>query len=125
MQDQTVDSVLGALSRLKGPDLVPYTAQTLSSTTPFAAQNLARERKELAMYLSDWHLIAFMGTIGVLDDDDLQSLLKVAVAPSFDDPEILDELTGSRPGWQTLMAIVRESGTLRFPDCNSMQTETR
>ena len=62
-------------------------------------------RAELVRFLSDWHMLAFLGHAGILDDGDMAALARVAT--THDEGAALDELV-ARPGWQTLVALARE-----------------
>ncbi|EPQ29157.1 uncharacterized protein PFL1_03444 [Pseudozyma flocculosa PF-1] len=62
-------------------------------------------REKLVGTLSDWHLLAFLDTSGLLDQDDMAALCRVAI--THDSGAALDALL-LRPGWQTLAAIARE-----------------
>lgn len=56
---------------------------------------------ELIRMLSDWHLLAFLGTTGLLGDDDMDALVHVATTH---ERGALDALV-SRPAWQNIAAI--------------------
>jgi nuclear protein localization family protein 4 len=64
-----------------------------------------RRREKLVGVLSDWHMLCFLDTCGILDADDMKALCRVAT--THDAGEALDALL-SRTGWQTLSAIARE-----------------
>lgn len=83
-------------------------------------------KRELAIRgLSDWHLVSFVGTLGLLSEvsflhdsfflclktlakDDLRALLGTATASRNDAPAAFDNLM-SRAGWQNILLIARES----------------
>lgn len=65
----------------------------------------AEARAALVRFLSDWHLVAFMGQAGILDADEMARLCKVAT--THDSDAALDALLGSN-GWQTLVTIASE-----------------
>ncbi|PWN40260.1 putative NPL4-nuclear protein localization factor and ER translocation component [Ceraceosorus guamensis] len=64
-----------------------------------------RRREKLVGVLSDWHLVAFLETCGILGTDDMSALCKVATV--HDATSALDGLL-QQTGWQTLAAIARE-----------------
>lgn len=49
LEDQSIETVLKELNRLHAPDIMPGSGPS-------------RQRSELANFLSDWHLVAFLGT---------------------------------------------------------------
>lgn len=65
-----------------------------------------REQDSLVKWLSDWHLLAFLGETGTLSADEMQLACRVATV--HDDTAALGALTSS-PGWQTLVTIAEES----------------
>lgn len=81
LHDQDLGAFLRAVARTQAPD-------------------------ELIRMLSDWHLLAFLGTTGLLDDDDMGALARVATTH---EPGALEALT-SRPAWQTITAIAAAEG---------------
>lgn len=118
IEEQDVSSIIADLGRLKAGEVT-------------LGQGGART-KELLKYLSDWHLLAYLGTVGLLGpvsdlhnicsaakaslnhsfsfpkQDDLKILAKTVTSPNIDDPKVFDPLLLT-DGWQTLMAIVQES----------------
>ncbi|KAH9459919.1 hypothetical protein MJO29_003881 [Puccinia striiformis f. sp. tritici] len=70
---------------------------------------------ELQVYLSDWHLLTFIDSIGIFDRSDIVHLINFAVCR---DPERLHSTAQSlfqTNSWQTLLAIVAESGSSSGP----------
>lgn len=63
------------------------------------------QRTDLMQWLSDWHLLAFLGQSGFLSDEEMQWACDVAT--HHDTGARLDQLLASS-GWQTLCAIARE-----------------
>ena len=59
LEDQSIEKVLHALHRLGAPDILPSTHSTGGDS---------HKRIELAKWLSDWHLIAFLGTTGLIPE---------------------------------------------------------
>jgi nuclear protein localization family protein 4 len=100
LENQRVEDVLAALSRLGAPDIRP-SGQSNGDDT--------HKRIELAKWLSDWHLIAFLQTTGLFSEDDAKTLMRVASAPDLlENVAVLDTLLAT-DGWQTLMTFTRES----------------
>ena len=62
---------------------------------------------EVAKWLSDWHLLSFLGSCGLVSEADMQVFVKVGSAPSPDDPTVLDPLLLT-DSWQTLTTFARE-----------------
>lgn len=69
-----------------------------------ADQMPAELAEVVGKWLSDWHLLAFLGMVGVFDKSDMQLLAKAA---SFRKPEDLQVLLRS-PVWETLLTLVSE-----------------
>ncbi|KAG8881831.1 nuclear protein localization protein 4, partial [Tulasnella sp. 403] len=95
---QAISQVISALSELKAPEIQP--GQT------------GDKAKEVVKYLSDWHLLAFIGTMGVLGNNDVKVVAKTVASPNLADPHVLDPILNTE-GWGTLMAIVQESAPAR------------
>ncbi|KZT44498.1 polyubiquitin-tagged protein recognition complex, Npl4 component [Sistotremastrum suecicum HHB10207 ss-3] len=74
----------------------------------------ASSQTGLANWLSDWHLIAYLGTVGLLSEDDMKLLIKTASSPSLESPSALNEIVKT-DGWRNLVAIARESSAPRRP----------
>jgi nuclear protein localization family protein 4 len=53
-----------SLNELGAPDVLPTSRQRSSSS----GGSEAHRRLELAKWLSDWHLVAFLGTCGLLSE---------------------------------------------------------
>ena len=64
-------------------------------------------RDKLLLWLSDWHLLSFLGSCGLVSEADMQVFVKVGSAPSPDDPTVLDPLLLT-DSWQTLTTFARE-----------------
>ncbi|KAI0274867.1 polyubiquitin-tagged protein recognition complex Npl4 component [Gloeopeniophorella convolvens] len=97
LEDQSIERVLRALSERGAPDVQD------SRHDGDAPRRLA-----LARWLSDWHLVAFLGTSGLFSEADIQVLVRVASAPDLEDPTVLDALLATE-SWQTLTTFARES----------------
>ncbi|KAF9243896.1 NPL4 family-domain-containing protein [Melanogaster broomeanus] len=101
LEDQRVESVLSALNRLGAPSLQDTRDQS--------------KRTELAKWLSDWHLIAFLETTQLLSPDDIKVFMRTATSPRLlEDPSLLDGLMKT-DGWQTLMTFAHETAPVRPP----------
>jgi len=100
LEDQSIEKVLQALHRLGAPDILPSTHSTSADT---------HKRIELAKWLSDWHLIAFLGTTGLIPEADVNLMMRTASLPNLlENTTLLDPLLTTE-GWQTLMTFTRES----------------
>lgn len=97
LHDQDLSVVCRELIKLRPSELLPGTGGQ------GGAQDEARAA--LVRLLSDWHLLAFLGQTGILGDEEMQRLCRVAV--THDANGALDALLGT-PGWQTLVAISQE-----------------
>ncbi|TFY76634.1 hypothetical protein EWM64_g7379 [Hericium alpestre] len=96
LEDQNIQAVLRTLSDLHAPE-IQHSSQDHDT----------HRRFQVMKWLSDWHLIIFLGTSGLFSADDMKVLARVASAPSLDDPTVLDPLIAT-DGWQTLMTFARE-----------------
>ncbi|KAI0257339.1 polyubiquitin-tagged protein recognition complex Npl4 component [Lactifluus subvellereus] len=103
VEDQTIEQVMRSLNELGAPDVQVS-----------KRGGDAHRRLELAKWLSDWHLVAFLGTCGLLSEDDTKVLVRVASAPNLDDPAVLDPLLVTE-SWQTVTTFSRESAPPRRP----------
>ncbi|KAF7975749.1 hypothetical protein HWV62_8533 [Athelia sp. TMB] len=100
LEDQSIEKVLHALHRLGAPDILPSTHSTGGDS---------HKRIELAKWLSDWHLIAFLGTTGLITEADVNVMIRTASQPNLlENVKLLDPLIATE-GWQTLMTFTRES----------------
>lgn len=98
IEEQDVSSIIADLGRLKAGEVTLGQGGTRT--------------KELLKYLSDWHLLAYLGAVGLLGQDDLKVLAKIVTSPNIDDPKVFDPLLLT-DGWQTLMTIVQETQPTR------------
>ncbi|KAF8905447.1 NPL4 family-domain-containing protein [Gymnopilus junonius] len=95
LEDQNVDNVMATLRRLEAPSLHPGSE---------SYKNL-----ELAKWLSDWHLVAFLETTQLLSPDDVKVMMRTVTSPNLlEDAGNIDPVL-STEGWQTLMTFTRES----------------
>ncbi|KAJ8517029.1 hypothetical protein ONZ45_g5716 [Pleurotus djamor] len=101
IEEQQIEQVMRTLRDLGAPDLQP------------GSKDNSYKRVELAKWLSDWHLVAFLGTTQLFSPDDMKTLIRVASSPTLlEDVSVLDPLLASE-GWQTFMTITRESAPSR------------
>lgn len=127
LHDQSLERALSAISSaLEGKELLPAGFSAMDSNAKgkgrsYSGSEDAYLREKLVATLSDWHLICFLDTTGILDAQDMQTLCKVAV--SHDATNDLDALL-HRTGWQTLAAIAREHAPRKedSPDLNGYST---
>ncbi|KAG6889380.1 hypothetical protein C0995_001445 [Termitomyces sp. Mi166 len=100
LEDQSVENVMSTLSSLDAPNI---------PESRFAKPGEFHKRKELATYLSDWHLVAFLGSSQLLSPEDMKVLMQTVSRPDLlEEPSALDPLLVT-DGWQTLMTFTRES----------------
>ncbi|CCM00348.1 uncharacterized protein FIBRA_02378 [Fibroporia radiculosa] len=100
-ESQDVQSMLRMLSDLRAPDV----QESTYGGDPTS-------RIALARWLSDWHLISFLGTTQLMSPEDVQVLVRTATSPKLDDSTVLDALIRT-DGWQTLMTFARETAPAR------------
>jgi nuclear protein localization family protein 4 len=98
LEDASIEKVMSRLAQLEAPDVHDSRQGGGSSD----------RRKALAAWISDWHLVNFLGTTGLFSDDDMQVLLRTATSPNLEDAGALDRLIGTG-SWQTLMTFTRET----------------
>ncbi|KAJ3980164.1 NPL4 family-domain-containing protein [Lentinula detonsa] len=100
IEHQTVERVLSQLSVLGAPD-IPDSRHRKPGD--------AQKAFELAKFLSDWHLVAFLDTTQLFPPNDMKVLMKAATSPTImSDASQLDPLIAT-DGWQTLMTFTREN----------------
>lgn len=120
---------MGALANMRAPEL--------SISAQSNGEDIER-RLELARWLSDWHLVAFLGTTGLfspvslgvhgarlegsfaydMSQEDMKIMVRTATAADIDDPTILDDLLRTE-SWQTLMTFTRESARECIPSLHT------
>ncbi|RPD58377.1 polyubiquitin-tagged protein recognition complex Npl4 component [Lentinus tigrinus ALCF2SS1-6] len=101
LEDQTTQNALSRLADIQAYDVHESGAGGDRS-----------KRQAVAKLISDWHLVAFLGTTGLLGLDDMRVLIRAATAPNLEDDTVLDELIRTE-GWQTVMTFARESAPQR------------
>lgn len=100
LEDQHIEDVLRTLAKLGAPQL---------SDSPLTSTSDASKRLELAKWLSDWHLLAFLETTQLVSKADMKVLVSTVTSPSLlEDPSALNALFKTE-SWQTLMTFTRES----------------
>jgi len=95
LENQDISRVVSGLTKLG--------ASAISS--PRDARTNPAKAQEVVAYLSDWHLIAFLGTVGILSPEDMRIIAAAVTAPNLESTEGMEAIA-KRDGWQTLMAIV-------------------
>jgi len=99
LENQRIEDVLSALSQLGAPDI---------AVSRNAVSDDSHKRVSLAKRLSDWHLVAFLGTTGLFSENDMRVLMQTASTPNLlEDVTLLDPLLAT-DAWQTLMTFSRE-----------------
>jgi nuclear protein localization family protein 4 len=106
LHDQDLGRVLSSIASVIGTtELYPLGYEEGVETTMNVDLSVIMAREKLVGVLSDWHMLCFLNTMGILDEEDFKVLCKVAV--SHDSTAALDQLL-QRTGWQTLAAIAQE-----------------
>ncbi|EGO02804.1 hypothetical protein SERLA73DRAFT_119835 [Serpula lacrymans var. lacrymans S7.3] len=118
LEDQRVESVLSALAKIGAPDI---------HDSRHSANDDGQKRFELARWLSDMHLVSFLGTTQLISESDMNILIRTVTSPTLlEDTTSLDALLAT-DGWQTLMTFTRESAPQRptssAPDSSSRMDE--
>lgn len=111
LEDQTLEKALGSLNKI-----IETLPQRLDAdgfemlTSPSSAlkgkqrEDISDGSKALTQWLSDWHLLAFLDTVGIFDQVDMALLAKIATTKKAEDIEALLK----SPAWQTLATIAAE-----------------
>ncbi|KIY67449.1 polyubiquitin-tagged protein recognition complex, Npl4 component [Cylindrobasidium torrendii FP15055 ss-10] len=114
LEDQTIESVLAALAGLGAPDI---------PSSQLLPPGQAHKTFELAKFLSDLHLIAFLQTTQLVSEEDIKVWLKTVTSPTLlDDPRELDPVLATE-GWQSLMTFTRESAPAPGRPSNAMDED--
>lgn len=114
LEDQRIEHVISTLNNLDAPNI---------QESRTAKPGEAHKRIELAKWLSDWHLIAFLGTTQLFSPDDMKIIIRTLSSPTFlEDITQLDAVLATE-GWQTLMTFTRESAPAR-PSTSAPGTST-
>ncbi|EKM60763.1 uncharacterized protein PHACADRAFT_246881 [Phanerochaete carnosa HHB-10118-sp] len=100
LEDQSTGRLVKDLASIRAPDLLP-------------GEGMTQQRRELAAWLSDWHLVSFLGTTQLVSQEDMKTFLRAASSPKLlEDPSALDSVITTE-SWQTLMTFTREMGPAR------------
>ncbi|KAF7306588.1 MPN domain-containing protein [Mycena indigotica] len=98
LENQTIESVMNNLANLDAPNI--HDSRT-------ARPGEAHKRRELATWLSDWHLVAFLDTTQLFSPDDVKLMMRIVSSPNLlDDLSQLDPLLATE-GWTNLMAFTQ------------------
>ncbi|KAF8898440.1 NPL4 family-domain-containing protein [Infundibulicybe gibba] len=104
LEDQRIEQVMSSLATIGAPSI---------QSSKVSASGDTQKRVELANWLSDWHLIAFLGTTQLFSPEDMKILIRTTTLPSlFEDLSQLDPVLAS-DSWQTLMTFTRETAPAR------------
>ncbi|PPQ66117.1 hypothetical protein CVT26_010918, partial [Gymnopilus dilepis] len=99
LEDQNLENLMATLRRLEAPSLLPGSE--------------SYKKLELAKWLSDWHLVAFLETTQLFSPEDIQVMMRTITDPHLlEDAKNIDPVL-STEGWQTLMTFTRESAPAR------------
>jgi nuclear protein localization family protein 4 len=98
LEDASIEKAMAQLAKLGAPGL--HDSRQGGGTSD--------ARIALAKWLSDWHLVSFLGSSGLFSEEDMKVLVKTATSPNLEDPTVLDRLIGTG-SWQTLMTFTRET----------------
>lgn len=118
LHDQSMELVTNKIR----PVLQNFTNSFSDSQASSDAKGKSREQdneddhlSKLQIYLCDWHLLSFIDSIGIFDRSDMAHLINFALCR---DPERLHSTAQAlfqTNSWQTLLAIVQESGSNSAP----------
>ncbi|KIY51319.1 NPL4-domain-containing protein [Fistulina hepatica ATCC 64428] len=99
LEEQSIEGVLASLARLDAPNVTNDGGST--------------KWRNLATFLSDWHLLVFLETTQLVSMDDMKLMMRTLSAPDLlDNPASLDPILTSE-SWQTLMSFARETTVQR------------
>lgn len=113
LHDQELGSALSSIASVIGStELYPLGYEEGSEKKMNVDPSVLIAREKLVGVLSDWHLLCFLDTTGILDEEDIKMMCKVAI--THDAKVAIDQLL-QRTGWQTLAAIALEHA----PPCSS------
>ncbi|KAJ7275414.1 NPL4 family-domain-containing protein [Mycena haematopus] len=113
LEDQRVESVISTLAQLDAPNI---------PDSRHAVPGDAHKRRELAAWLSDWHLVAFLDTTQLFSPEDVKVMMRVVTSPNLlEDLSQLDPLLATE-GWRTLMTFTRETGSAQ-PTSSAMDDD--
>ncbi|KAF5311980.1 hypothetical protein D9619_003407 [Psilocybe cf. subviscida] len=99
LENQSLERAMSDLRTLEAPSLHPG--------------GESYKKIELAKWLSDWHLVAFLGTTGLFSPEDIKIIMRTVSSPDLlEDAKNIDPVL-STESWQTLMTFTRESAPAR------------
>ncbi|KAF9535475.1 NPL4 family-domain-containing protein [Crepidotus variabilis] len=99
LEDQKLDNALANLRRLEASSFFPGSDSI--------------KKIELARWLSDWHLIAFLDTTQLFSVEDMKVLMRTAsMSNLLENAKNIDPVL-SLSSWQTLLAVANESAPSR------------
>ncbi|KAJ7071479.1 NPL4 family-domain-containing protein [Mycena amicta] len=100
LENQTIEGVMSHLANLDAPNI---------EDSRLAKPGEAHKRRELATWLSDWHLVAFLDTTQLFSPDEVKLMMRIVSSPTvLQDLSQLDPLLAT-DGWKNLMAFTRDS----------------
>ncbi|EGG11031.1 uncharacterized protein MELLADRAFT_42071 [Melampsora larici-populina 98AG31] len=110
LHDQSMDVVINRL----GPVLRKVIDAFPQQHSAYNIKGKGKEQDgdcllELQTFLSDWHLIAFIDTVGIFDRTDLTYLAKFALCQDMNIFLSAAEKLFHTNSWQTFMAILKET----------------
>jgi len=114
LHDQSLDKVLIQVNKLI-QSLPRKLDECENASSPGKGKEKEVDPEDLAsitMWLSDWHLLAFLDTVGIFDKSDMVLLAKVATRRK---PEDIQALVKSS-AWQTLVTIASEHSSAKGVD---------
>jgi len=103
------------------------------SSTPAANNGKGKGREEdnsddhlseLQVYLSDWHFLSFIDSIGIFDRSDICHLINFALCRDAERLHPTAQALFQTNSWQTFLAIVQESGPNAGPTNGVSQSST-
>lgn len=104
LEDQSLEFVLKRLAQLEAPTV---------ENSQVAKPGEAHKRRALAEWLSDLHLVAFMGTTNLISGEDLKTFMRVASSATLvEDLSQLDALLATE-SWQMFMTLTADSAPAR------------
>ncbi|KAL5535116.1 NPL4 [Sanghuangporus sanghuang] len=111
VESQEVQKVLRDLAKLRAPEVT-------------SDPNFVRKEPglfgQIVEHLSDWHLVTFLGTTGLISVNDMKLLVRAASSAGSEDQQVFYELFRTS-SWETLMTFARENAP-SLPDASNQQT---
>ncbi|KAK2462019.1 hypothetical protein APHAL10511_006482 [Amanita phalloides] len=114
LENQNVELVLKRLVHLEAPSI---------EDSRVSKPGQLQKRRALAECLSDWHLVAFLGTTQLISIDDLGTIMRTVSSTNLlEDLTELNSLLATE-SWQTLMSLTQESIPARTVPTSSEMDE--